>query len=92
MSTTRVLFLSFALTALLLGCKGPAPETATTSTTTTSSTATTSSTTTSTAPPAFPSIPPVVISGNIPTTVPIPPNPPPNATSEQFRPYFDWFS
>lgn len=94
MSTTRMLFLSFALTALLLGCKGPAPETATTSTTTSSSTATTSSTTTttSTAPPAFPSIPPVVISGNIPTTVPIPPNPPPNATSEQFRPYFDWFS
>src|SRR5258706_12698905 len=88
-----MLLLPFALTALLLGCKA-SPEAATTSTsaTTTSSTATTSSTTTSTAPPAFPSIPPVVISGNIPTTVPIPPNPPPKATSEQFRPYFDWFS
>jgi hypothetical protein len=93
MSTTRMLTFSFALTALLFGCKGPAPETATTSTMTSSSTATTSSTTTtSTAPPAFPSIPPVVITGNIPSTVPIPPNPPPNATSEQFRPYFDWFS
>jgi len=44
-------------------------------------------------PPAkFPSIPPVVISGNIPAKVPIPANPPQSATSEQFRPYFDWFS
>jgi len=40
----------------------------------------------------FPSIPPVVISGNIPSVVPIPKNAPPNAPPEQFRPFFDWFS
>ena len=34
---------------------------------------------TSTAPPPFPSIPAVVISGNIPSAVPIPSNAPPNA-------------
>ncbi len=92
MSMNRMLISSLALTALLLGCKGPAPETATTDTSATT-TATTSSTTTSTAPPTtFPFIPPVQISGNIPTTVPFPPNAPPNATSEQARPFFDWFS
>src|SRR3954447_4866340 len=90
MSMARILVSSFALTALVFGCKGPAPETATTNTSTT--TATTSSTTTSTAPPAFPFIPPVQISGNISTTVPFPSNAPPNATSEQARPFFDWFS
>jgi len=80
-----------AVAALLAACKATPPETATTaSTSTTSTTGTT--TTTSTAPPPFPSIPPVVISGNIPGTVPNPPNAPPNATPEQFRPDFDWFS
>jgi hypothetical protein len=51
---------------------------------------------TNTAPPptstAFPSIPQPVISGTLPATVPIPAMPPKNATPEQFRPYFDWFS
>ena len=48
--------------------------------------------TTSTQPAAFPSIPAVVISGTIPTVVPIPSTAPPDATPEQVRPYFDWFS
>lgn len=86
-SIRRVLLIALVITGLLLACKrtpespSPTPGTAT-------DTATTS-------PPAtgtFPSIPAPVISGNIPTTVPIPSNPPANATPEQFRPYFDWFS
>jgi hypothetical protein len=77
-----------ALVALLFACKrSPEMATATQTTDTTGTTATTS-----TQPAAFPSIPPVVISGNIPTVVPIPANAPPNATPEQVRPYFDWFS
>ena len=75
------------LAGLLIGCKQE--RVATTSTTAT--TATTASTPPATST-AFPSIPPPVISGNIPTTVPIPSNAPANATPEQFRPYFDWFS
>ncbi|HEX6639836.1 MAG TPA: hypothetical protein VF215_01920 [Thermoanaerobaculia bacterium] len=55
-------------------------------------TATDTTATTSTQPATFPSIPPVVISGNIPTVVPIPSDAPANATPEQVRPYFDWFS
>jgi len=79
-SIKRVLL---AVVALLIACK----QTETATTTTTASVAVPAATTT-----AFPSIPPVVISGNIPTKVPIPSNPPPGATPEQFRPYFDWFS
>jgi hypothetical protein len=92
MSMNRMLISSFALTALVLGCKGPAPETATTNTSATTTTATTSSTTAPPATTTFPFIPPVQISGTIPTTVPFPSNTPPNATSEQVRPFFDWFS
>ena len=90
-SIRRMLLIAAGLAALLSACKAQQHETTassqTTSATTTSATAAT--------PPAtgtFPSIPPVVISGNIPSVVPIPQNPPANATSEQFRPFFDWFS
>lgn len=88
-SIRRALF-TCAVLALLAGCRRtePAANTDTTSSSTTSS----SATTTTTAPATFPSIPPVVISGNIPGAVPIPSNAPPNAAPEQFRPYFDWFS
>ena len=80
----RVLFAAAVIAALVVGCKQE-PMTTTT---------TTAATTSSAAPPpaTFPSIPPVVISGNIPSKVPIPSSAPPNAPSEQFRPYFDWFS
>jgi hypothetical protein len=88
MSTNRLILLSLAMTALLFGCKQSPSETATTATSATTS----SATTTSTAPPPFPTIPPVVISGNIPSTVPFPSNTPANATPEQVRPFFDWFS
>jgi len=89
----RVFFVAVIVAALLSACRRTA-ETTTTSTTGTETTGSTGTDTTGT-PPAtgtFPAIPAPVISGNIPTTVPIPANPPPNATSEQFRPYFDWFS
>jgi len=79
----RLLIVTIALT-LAAACKQSTSETSTTTTATTSTPPATST--------AFPSIPPVVISGNIPSTVPIPSNAPPNATSEQFRPFFDWFS
>ena len=90
-STKHVLLGAAALAALFfIGCKQEtASNTATTSTTTTTGTTASTPPATST---AFPSIPPPVISGNIPTTVPIPSNAPKNATPEQFRPYFDWFS
>jgi len=88
MISSRGMVLIAAAAALLGACKAPQETTATA--TTTSATSTTA--TTSTAPPPFPSIPPVVISGNIPSTVPNPSNAPPNPTPEQFRPDFDWFS
>jgi hypothetical protein len=72
---------------LIVGCRRTPESPVTDSTTTTGTTATTS-----TQSAAFPSIPPVVISGNIPNTVPIPSNAPSTAPPEQFRPYFDWFS
>lgn len=85
----RVLLLSLALTALLPGCKRSGTEQPVTATTATTGT-------TATAPPTlpttFPSIPAVVLSGNIPSVVPLPTDAPTNATPEQFRPYFDWFS
>ena len=84
MNAQRIL-VALALVALLFACKR-SPETVT-ATETTGTTATTS-----TQPATFPSIPPVVISGNIPTVVPIPANAPADATPEQVRPYFDWFS
>jgi hypothetical protein len=100
MSTTRVILVSVALMALLFACKGPSPETATdtssttstTSTSTTSSTSSTGTTGTAGTTGTFPSIPAPVISGVIPTVVPIPSNAPSTATPEQVRPYFDWFS
>lgn len=82
-SIRRVLLMALALLGLLLACKRTAESPATNT-----DTATTSPPATST----FPSIPAPVISGNIPTTVPIPSNAPENAPPEQFRPYFDWFS
>lgn len=87
---------SVALVLLLLGCKGTG-ETTLTSTSVTSATSATSSTSTSTqtttaATGTFQTIPPVVISGNIPAVVPIPSNVPANVTPEQVRPFFDWFS
>jgi hypothetical protein len=94
MPTSRVLLLSVVLTALLLGCKASPKETPDTSATTTSATSATTSTTTSTTGTAvaFGTIPPVVISGAIPTDVPVPNVVPPDTPSEQFRPFFDWFS
>lgn len=86
-SIRRVLLVAVVVAGLLFACKQTAE-----SPTTTSGTATD---TTATSPPAtgtFPAIPAVVISSTIPTVVPIPANPPPDATPEQFRPYFDWFS
>ncbi|HEY2321303.1 MAG TPA: hypothetical protein VGJ82_00440, partial [Thermoanaerobaculia bacterium] len=88
MKLTRNVVSVAVLAVLLSGCK---QEPVSSNTATTSTTATTASTPPATST-AFPSIPPPVISGNIPTTVPIPANPPANATPEQFRPYFDWFS
>lgn len=73
------------LIVLLAACK-QSPETAT------ATQATDTTATTSTQPPPFPSIPTPVLSGNIPTVVPIPSNAPSDATPEQVRPYFDWFS
>lgn len=89
-STGRVLLVAVMVTALLFACRRSMEPTAT-STTDTAAT----DTSTTTAPPVtgtFPSIPAVVISGTIPTVVPIPPDAPKDATPEQFRPYFDWFS
>lgn len=90
-SIRRMLLSAVIAAAILSACK----RTAESPTTTTVGTDTVSTTTTTTTPPggpAFPSIPAVVISGTIPSTVPIPSNAPPNATPEQVRPYFDWFS
>lgn len=84
MNAQRVL-VPLALAALLFACK-QTPESPVASQTT-GTTATTS-----TQPAPFPSIPTPVISGNIPTVVPIPSSAPQNATPEQVRPYFDWFS
>ena len=88
-STRSVLVIAVAA-ALFVACNAQPPEN-----TTSSATSATETSATATTPPAtgtFPSIPPVVISGNIPTVVPIPTNAPANATPEQVRPYFDWFS
>jgi hypothetical protein len=82
----RLVLIGALSLALLFACRrtaeSPAQDTASTDTTAT----------TSTQPAPFPSIPAVVISGNIPTVVPIPANAPSDATPEQVRPYFDWFS
>jgi hypothetical protein len=83
----HVLLVAAALAAVVMSCKQQETTTATAPQTTSAATTTPPSTST-----AFPSIPPVVISGNIPSTVPLPSNAPKNATPEQFRPYFDWFS
>lgn len=90
-SIGRVLVIAAMTAVLLFACKrtseSPAAATATTDTAATDTSATT--------PPAtgtFPSIPAVVVSGTIPTVVPIPADAPQDATPEQFRPYFDWFS
>lgn len=91
-SIRNVIVMTAAAAALLAACKASPPETATSSSSTTSTSTTATTATTSTAPPPFPSIPAVVISGNIPTVVPIPSTAPPTATPEQVRPYFDWFS
>jgi len=91
-STGRVILIAAALAALLVACKQPPPETTSSSSSTATSATTATSASTPPATGTFPSIPPVVISGTIPTTVPIPSNAPANAPSEQFRPYFDWFS
>jgi hypothetical protein len=85
-STRRMILIAAALAALFSACKAKPPETTATATSATAASTTATTTT------AFPSIPPVVASGNIPTVVPIPPNAPSSATPEQFRPYFDWFS
>jgi hypothetical protein len=87
-STRRVLLIAAALAALLSACKAQPAYTPTSS-------LAPSATATSVPPRAdgtFPSIPPVAISGNVPTVVPIPANAPANVPPEQFRPYFDWFS
>jgi hypothetical protein len=85
----RYVLLGASLAALFAGCKqeGSSSTNDVTTTTTTTTAATPAATST-----AFPSIPAVAISGTIPATVPIPSNAPKNATPEQFRPYFDWFS
>jgi hypothetical protein len=88
-SSSRYMVLAIAAAALLSGCKQTAESPATPPTTTSAATETTA---TQPATGTFPSIPPVVISSNIPTTVPIPANAPSTATPEQLRPYFDWFS
>ncbi|HEX9985755.1 MAG TPA: hypothetical protein VGF69_21025 [Thermoanaerobaculia bacterium] len=86
MSRARVLLVCLLITAACRRtAESPAPADGTTYGTDTTAT-------TSTQPAAFPSIPAVVISGTIPTTVPIPANAPTDATPEQVRPYFDWFS
>lgn len=84
MPTSRVLLVSLAAAALLFACRrtseSPAlPEPAPTATTATQAA-------------TFPNIPTPVLSGTIPTVVPIPANAPADATPEQVRPYFDWFS
>jgi hypothetical protein len=89
-SIQRTLLAAAALAALLAGCKQQQESVTTTSSTETTASSATASTAAATM--AFPSIPSPVISGNIPNTVPIPGNAPKNATPEQFRPYFDWFS
>src|SRR5688572_33348055 len=84
-----MLLVAVIVAALLSACKRTAESPVTSMTATGTDTA---STTTTTTTGGFPSIPPVVISGAIPTVVPIPPNAPSDAPPEQFRPYFDWFS
>ena len=87
MKLSRHVLLFTVLT--LAACK-QTPESPVVATDTTSTTGTTA--TTATTAPTFPSIPAVQLSGTIPATVPIPSDAPQNATPEQFRPYFDWFS
>lgn len=86
-SIRRVLLVALAIAVSLFACKRTAE-----SPTTTSGTATDTATTSPPATGTFPAIPAVVISGTIPTAVPIPANAPATAPPEQFRPYFDWFS
>ena len=85
-SIRRVILFALAIVGLLFACRRTAesPATATATATDTATTAPATGT--------FPSIPAVVISGDIPTVVPIPANAPQDAPPEQFRPYFDWFS
>lgn len=84
----RMLLLAVMVAALLSACKRTAESPVASTPKAETDDAATTTTTTS----GFPSIPPVVISGTIPNVVPIPPNAPSDATPEQFRPYFDWFS
>jgi hypothetical protein len=86
-----VLLVAVMVTALFFACRRT-QETTTTATADTAASGTSGTTGTTATTGTFPSIPAPVISGNIPTTVPIPQNAPSNATPEQFRPYFDWFS
>jgi hypothetical protein len=88
MLTKRGLLVCLAMVALF-ACRRTNPE----APLSTSAPATgTTTAATSTQPPPFPSIPPVALSGTIPTVVPIPTDAPSDATPEQLRPYFDWFS
>lgn len=88
----RVLLVTVIMTALLFACRRTSEYPTATSTTTTDTAATDTSATTPPATGTFPSIPAPVISGQIPSVVPIPANAPADAPPEQFRPYFDWFS
>jgi hypothetical protein len=83
--SSRYAIVVLAATALLSACK-QTRETGTPPATDSSTTSATATSSTQPAAGAFPSIPAPVISSVIPTTVPS------NATPEQLRPYFDWFS